>query len=124
MDPATLGLVSLIVGAAVRVVKSEPFGSLLTTIGLRPVPKTWLPWLAVLGGAAMSTTTKLEQGEPAAHAAMLGLDGILSGLIAIGGHETIGNLLRALLPPLGELLFGAKSASPPPVVVDEPADDV
>jgi hypothetical protein len=82
------------------------------------IPKRFLPWLAVLLGVLSQTSTSLAMGVPWKKAILLGL---ASGLVAIGGWETLGKYtpvtrkggaagLLPLLLPL--LLLGAPGCAP------------
>lgn len=91
-EPGTLAIVAVAVGALVRVVRTKKADELLARLPFtKPIPKHWLPWVALgLGALVIMLDAKLNGGiDTWAQAFNLALEGALAGAFAIAGHETV-----------------------------------
>lgn len=87
MQPITLGWVAiaaLLVGAVVRLLKSDSLTVALANLGLPPIPKRVLPWLSLVLGVASAILDVKLQGTAWPEAVAKGL---IAGVAAIAGHE-------------------------------------
>jgi hypothetical protein len=94
MEPTAIGWVAaaaLIVGALVRLLKSDMLTNALASLGLPPIPKRVLPWLALAFGLASSILDEKVMGTPWPAAIT---KGVLAALGAITGHELTIESLR------------------------------
>ncbi len=87
MQPQTLGWVAaaaLLVGAVVRLLKTDMLTIALANLGLPPIPKRVLPWVSLVLGVGSSILDVKLQGTdwPSAIA-----KGLVAGVAAIAGHE-------------------------------------
>lgn len=89
-----LAALALIVGALVRLLKTEKLNGFLAKLSLPPIPKRALPWVAVVLGFALAALEALLRGEKAPAALAQGLYGVLSGATAVGGDQTVGKLVE------------------------------
>jgi hypothetical protein len=128
-SPASIITISVVIGAVVRVLKTEALGNLLDKVPvtwISRIPKSWLPWISVALGVGILTLDAKLNGDLATwkDAAVVGVSGILAGGTAIGGNETIAKVLQVVL----DLMSGPKappSAAPPTprvVVVQTPPE--
>ena len=118
----SLAVLAVLVGFAVRLLRTGQANALLTRLGLRGVPTHLLPWAAlVLGAVGQVLDAYLGGGLDSAKAAGLAaLDGVLAGALAIAGHESIVKAperARALKP--ADAPQPEKQEEPPPVVTDQ-----
>lgn len=90
------GVAALVIGALVRAVKSDGATIALANLGLPPVPKRALPWIALALGAASAVLDARVNGTPWEAAAAAG---VLSAGGAIVGHD-----LGKGVPGLGRTL--------------------
>ena len=110
-----VGIIAVLVGFLVRLLKAERLNLFLAGFGVPPIPKVVLPWLAlVLGIAAMVLQAKVG-GANWVDSLLTGLDGIIAGGLAIAGNETMPSIL-----PQGaaKLVFG-KLPPPQPKASDK-----
>lgn len=87
MQPVTIGWIAaaaLIIGAVVRILKSDSLTIALANLGLPPLPKRVLPWLSLVLGVASAILDVKLQGTPWPEAVAKGL---VAGVSAIAGHE-------------------------------------
>jgi hypothetical protein len=75
-------VVTLVTFVFARIVKAWP-----------AVPKTLLPWIALAVGYVVTLGLGLREGLSFADAAVTAWQGLLAGLSAIGGHESLKPLL-------------------------------
>lgn len=89
-----LALAALVIGAVVRAVKSDTLDAGLERLGLPPVPKLALPWLAVGLGVLGGVVDAFRSGTPWQGAIVEGLLGALAGTTAVAGHQLVIESLR------------------------------
>jgi hypothetical protein len=109
--PTTLATIAVIVGGVVRLLKTKQFSEILDALPVswvKAIPKTYLPWLAVVLGVVLTMLdAKLNGGlKTWGEALWVGLAGVLSGSMAIAGHETIAKTV--------ERVRTGKTDPPPP----------
>lgn len=115
MQPSTLGWVAiaaLLVGAVVRLLKSDMLTIALSNLGLPPIPKRVLPWLSLVLGVASAILDVKLQGTAWPEAIGKGL---VAGVAAIAGHELGVESMRKgkeLLVVFVVLAFGASACTP------------
>lgn len=80
-----MGFGACLIGATVRFLKASP---------LPGVPTTWLPWISLVLGALGGAATALQAGRGWETVLLTTGEGILSGALAIAGHETLVESLR------------------------------
>lgn len=108
-----IAVVALAVGFVVRLLKTNTLNDVLTRFGLPGVPKVALPWLAlVFGFVAMTVEARIAGALTWQAAVAAGVMGILSGALAIAGHETVGATAARVSPAVGKAVFG-KAPEPP-----------
>lgn len=99
-SPLFYTLLTFVITGAVR--------SLKTT----PIPKSVLPWVALVLGYGLGLTESLTAGHSWGVAALDGLKGLASGTGAIATNETLSTLVRAIPvigPALADGAFGKKA---------------
>lgn len=89
-----LAALALVVGALVRLLKTDRLNFFLANLSIPPIPKRVFPWIAVVLGFALAAIEALLRGEKAPVALVQGLYGVLSGATAIGGDQTVGKLVE------------------------------
>lgn len=115
MQPITLGWVAaaaLLVGAVVRLLKSNTLTIALANLGLPPIPKRVLPWVSLAFGVASAILDVKLQGTAWIEAIAKGL---IAGVAAIAGHELGVESMRngkELLVLGVVLVFGASACTP------------
>lgn len=87
---------AVVIGAIVRAIKSDGAKIALANLGLPPVPKRWLPWIALVLGALSAALDARVNGSEWQQAAAYG---VLAAGAAITGHD----LLKGV-PGLGKSL--------------------
>ena len=97
----TLGTLAIVVGLVVRVLKSKRMNDWLDAAPpewVKPIPRAWLPWIAVLLGALVTTADGWTHGSIHTwrEALEVVLSGLMAGSAAVAGNETLG---RALAKP-------------------------
>jgi hypothetical protein len=101
-----LMLLGLLVGAVVRLIKTNAFDAFLAKFSLPPIPKKLLPWLALaLGFVGASVEAKIA-GASWHVAALSGLWGVFSGAFAVAGQETIPTVTRSITGSGTNVVFG------------------
>jgi len=103
---ATLAFVGFLVGWLVRMLKTNRVDLFLAMFRIPPIPKPALPWLALLLGATTMVLDAVLAGATWREAFLAAASGIVSGAVAIGGNETVPNLLFKIAPKLANLVFG------------------
>lgn len=102
MNEQTLGtegftvLIALIVGALVRLVRTDKFAAFLEAAPVfKPVPKKALPWIALILGVLILVVDGAVNGH-LGKAAILktAVDGLFAGALAIAGHETLAKVFK------------------------------
>lgn len=89
MGSSGLMLLSVVLGGAVRLVRTNSANSLLKRLGMRQLPSWSLPWLAIgLGAAATAAQAALSTTSLSAVLAAA-VDGVFAGALAVAGHETL-----------------------------------
>lgn len=116
-----LGLLAFIVGAIVRLLKTNAFDRVLARFGIGPLPKAALPWLAIGLGFAGSALEALLAGATPADAALHGLLGLFAGGAAIAGNETLTTPLAAVSPAARNVVFGPGSGPNPGAAAPNPS---
>lgn len=96
-----IALIALVVGALVRLVKTDKLDEVLESLGLPAIPKRALPWISVGLGAALAVLDAKVSGASWMQAATAALDGIISGAMASAGHD--------MLVPVAPSLVGSKA---------------
>lgn len=91
-----IAITAIVIGALVRAIKSDGAKIALANLGLPPIPKRALPWVALALGAASALLEKRQSGLTWNEAAMFA---VLSAAGAIVGHD----LLRGL-PGVGKVV--------------------
>ncbi|WP_394833574.1 hypothetical protein LVJ94_44415 [Pendulispora rubella] len=91
---------AIVIGAIVRLLKSDT--------PLPTVPSQWRPWLALGLGAVAGIFQAVAAGTPWKKAL---LDGLVSALTAIAGHDLLIESLRR-----GREIGGGQTATPVPAV--------
>jgi hypothetical protein len=96
--PERLAVISALVGALVRVARSKRIGDWLDRLPpawIKAIPRSWLPFLALALGVVLSAAdARLNGGARTWYdAAMVALEGVIAGSVAVAGHETIGKAL-------------------------------
>ncbi len=86
-DITLVALASLLIGAAIRALKSDAFDDVLRKLGLPSLPKRALPWVSVGLGLAGGLVTGFSQTGTAKGALAFILQGFLAGSGAVLGHE-------------------------------------
>src|SRR5262249_51879813 len=94
-----LGMLTVLVGFLVRLLKADTLNGLLAPYSIPPIPKAALPWVALLLGFAGGSLEALTRGATWSAAALSGLMGVISGTIAIAGNETLPPVARAIHAP-------------------------
>lgn len=87
MQTTTIGwvaAVAMIVGALVKLTKSDMLTIALANLGIPPIPKRILPWLALTLGLASSVLDHRLQGTAWIEAVT---KGAIAAITAIAGHE-------------------------------------
>lgn len=100
-----VGIIAVLVGFLVRLLKAEKLNVFLAGFGIPAIPKSVLPWLALVLGIAATVLNAKVGGMNWVDALLTGVDGVLAGGLAIAGNETVPSIL-----PRGaaKLLFGKK----------------
>jgi len=107
--PGWLTLLSTIVGALVRLIKTDAVDSFLTNLGFPSIPKKALPWIAMFLGLAGGFLDGLINGESWQQALVAGLWGLVSGGGAIAGNELLSPATRKVLGDgPANMMFGKK----------------
>ena len=86
---AWLGFGSSLIYATMALLKSGAVG----------LPKNVVPWLALLLGTVGGAATALQGGGDWPTVLTTAVEGLLSGALAIAGHETMGSIKGNKLPP-------------------------
>lgn len=131
-NPFTLAFIALMVGGLVRMLRTKTAAQLLEAIPvswIKPLntqERKWiLPWIAMaLSVLIVFADAKINGGATWQQAGTLALLGLLSGGLAVGGHETIAKLVGSYVyPPKGSLPpptapshDGPGNPPPPPMV--------
>lgn len=118
-NQAKLAAVAATIGAIVRIVKSEAINGIITKIGLAPIPKPALPWLALALGAVAGLVQSMAQGQPISGALPLVIEGLVSGALAVGAHEALGVATLKVSPKVAGVAFGKTLPPPAPVQAEE-----
>jgi len=95
VNPRIIALLAIGLHALIRVVKSEKINALLASAGMRPIPKTWLPWIAAGLGILAGTVQAMVNGMSLDAALDNTLAGLFVGATAVWGHEAAGKSLRS-----------------------------
>lgn len=116
MVPTQLGsagwllLLAAIVFGLTRLLKADMLNSLLAKFGIPPIPAKAIPWVAIVLGFFGGVVQAKSSGNTWGDSALMGLWGILSGTLAIGGHEALEAPVRATLgQKVGNVLFGKRA---------------
>ena len=88
IDPIKFALVMAACHAIVRAVKSDGFSSQAALLGLPPVPKSALPWIALAASFAISCGEAVAAGHDWQAALLSGIVGLLAGGSAVAVQET------------------------------------
>ena len=108
-----LGLLAVLVGFVVRLLKTDALNTFLGKFSIPPIPKKVLPWIALVLGAVSGMLESKMGGADWKTAAISGVWGVFSGAGAVAGNETMSTLVRSFSPALSDLIFG-KDAGPNP----------
>lgn len=118
-----LGMLAVLVGFLVRLLKTDALNTFLGRFGLPPIQKSALPWLALALGFAGSVLEAKTRGAEWMAALMAGVWGIVSGTVAVAGQETLPAVAGAIHPKVANVMFGkempagkAPSVKPPPMM--------
>lgn len=96
-SPVFFALLALVINGAIRALKTTP------------IPKSALPWVALVLGFGVGLVESLSTGHAWGVAALEGLKGLASGTGAIATNETLSTAVRAAWPGLADALFGPKA---------------
>lgn len=102
MQPSQLtwtAIAAVVIGGFVRAIKSDGMTIALANLGLPPVPKRFLPWLALILGSLAAVLDAKMLGSSWEQSAMLGL---VATATAVLGHD-----LGKGVPGLGKALVFA-----------------
>jgi hypothetical protein len=118
-----LAILAFLVGAAVRLLKTNAADKVLARFYIPPIPKKLVPWLAlILGYAASVLEAKVRGGYPWKAAALAGFWGVLAGSTAVAGQETLSTLVRGLLgDKVASVLFGPHAGPDPGPAASSPS---
>lgn len=76
-----------LVHLAIRLLRTGAFEVLLAKLGRKPVPKAWLPWLALALGTAAALLDARLGGAAWSAAWHPAFEGLLAGALAVAGYE-------------------------------------
>lgn len=94
-----------VVGAVVRLMKTDRLTIALANLGLPPVPKLALPWIALVLGYAYALLVERQLGKPWDEAALKALvEGVIVGGGAAYAHD-LGKAVPGVKKALGVLLI-------------------
>lgn len=102
MQPSQLtwtAIAAVVIGGLVRAIKSDGMTIALANLGLPPIPKRALPWVALTLGAAAAVLDSRQLGATWQEAAVLG---VVATATAVLGHD-----LGKGVPGLGKVLVFA-----------------
>jgi hypothetical protein len=108
-----LGLLAVLVGFVVRLLKTDALNTLLGKFSIPPIPKKVLPWIALVLGAVSGMLEAKIGGADWKTSAISGVWGVFSGAGAVAGNETMSTLVRSFSPALADLIFGKNSGPDP-----------
>ena len=101
------------IGALMRLLKSKALDVKLASVGLPPIPKNRIPWIAAALGVATGTIDGMLRGASWGVALRMAVFGLLAGAFATWGHEA------GIESGRGGRELGGPPKSPPDDVVDE-----
>lgn len=97
---AWLPVSAIIVGAVVRLLKTDMANFYLAQyFGLPPIPKKYLPWLAIGLGFVSAILDAKVAGKPVSVAL---IEGIGSAFVAVTGHQVVVESIRDGKEPFGK----------------------
>lgn len=88
-NPEWLVVVGVVVGGLARLAKTDRFTHVLARVGLPPVPKRALPWVAGGLGVIAVTVQAVVAGATWSDAVRAAILGLCSGALATWGHEAV-----------------------------------
>lgn len=86
---AWLGLASVAIGGAVRMLKSDSMNAVIVRFGGKPIPKRALPWVSLGLGVTAGVIAGLQQGHDIISTLTDAVAGLGSGVFAVAGHELL-----------------------------------
>lgn len=113
-----VGLLAVVVHAIVRVLRSGGVNAILARFKVKPIPKLWIPWLALVFGVAAGVLDAYLAGVPRTEFLRAALEGLIAGGLAIAGYELGPGTLKRI-KEAREVVAGATVPEAP----DEPAED-
>ena len=103
-------LLAAIVFGLTRLLRADMLNSLLAKFGIPSIPAKAIPWVAIVLGFLGGMIQAKSGGQTWGDSALMGLWGILSGTLAIGGHEALEAPVRATLgQKVGNVFFGKRA---------------
>ena len=102
-----IAVAAIVIGGVVRALKSDGMTVALANLGLPPIPKRALPWIALVFGAASAVLDAKVGGTSWQEA---GAAGILATGTAVLGHD-LGKALPGVRKVLGVLIFVGLASS-------------
>jgi hypothetical protein len=116
MDPVTgnplldhslwIGRMAVLVGGLVFLLKTDRFNGLLGRFGLKPVPRHYLPWLALGFGVLHAALEARLRGASWELVAASAFDGLFAGALAIAGDSAPVAAGKRLLKPSAAVAKG------------------
>jgi C4-dicarboxylate transporter len=82
-----LGMIAVLVGGLVAALKTDRANTVLVALHVKPIPKLWLPWIALALGAVSAVVTAKIQGQAWQAAFLQGIGGLFAGALAVAGNE-------------------------------------
>lgn len=82
-----VGLLALGVNLIVSVLRSGKANAILAKFKVRPIPKSWVPWLALVFGVAAGAIDAYASGVPRVEFIRAAIEGLVAGGLAIAGYE-------------------------------------
>lgn len=97
--------ISFIVGLVIRVIKTETISTWLDRLPpswIGRIPKDALPWICLVLAVAFTIADSLYSGHAKTwqEAAALAVQGVMSGSLAIAGHETLAKTIGKIIPSI------------------------
>lgn len=116
-----LMLLALGVGVTTRLLKADKLNALLAQYSIPAIPKTAIPWIALALGAGGGFLEAFTGGHSLQESLIMSFWGIVSGGVAVAGHEALEQPVRTVLGhKAGNVAFGKKTVCPvPEIEVDE-----
>lgn len=115
-----LMLLGAAIGLLVRLLKADKLNLMLASMGIPPIPKRALPWIAAALGVASGAVEAMVKGATWGAAIRTALFGLLAGALATWGHEAGVEGVRGgkeVGAPAPEKPSGDSGADAPPVAM-------